>query len=235
MSNSETSKTLLILETVGLTALAFIVSLLLGVFFIVILIVMGYKADSTFALSGSSIIGQIGFLLIAFFYIRRRDVEVPFKIPSKSNLKYIVGGIVITLVTAISLLQIQSMLDLMSESVLQEIVEGNPIILIILAIISIVLVAPSEELLFRGAIQGRLRERFGPYPSIITSSLLFGSLHLLNFTGEILPTIFSALIIVVIGGILGWLYERSTNIIVPIFIHGIYNFILFVVSYFALM
>lgn len=234
MVESDKSRVWLILETVGLTVIAFIVSLLLGVAFIVPLIIMGYEADSTVALSGSTIIGQIGFLVVAFLFIRYRKIDLPFETPSRSNLKLIVGGVVLTLVTAFSLLQIQSMLGLMSKSVIQEFAESNPMILLILAVLSVVLVAPSEELLFRGAIQGRLRERFGPYPSLVTASLLFGSLHLLNFSGSILPTLMSALIIVVIGGILGWLYEKSENIVVPIIVHAIYNFIILVPSYFVI-
>ncbi|MFW6072375.1 MAG: CPBP family intramembrane glutamic endopeptidase [Thermoplasmatota archaeon] len=173
--------------------------------------------------------------IVAFFYIHYREVRVPFEVPSKSNLIYIGVGILVTLITALGLLQLQSMLDLMSKSIIQEVVENNPIILIVLAILSVVLVAPSEELLFRGAVQGRLRENFGPYASILTASLLFGSLHLLNFTGSILPTLMSAFIIVIIGGILGWLYEKTENLAVPILVHAMYNFILLVPSYFTMV
>ncbi len=235
MSRSEQSGIKLILETVGLTALAFIASLILGVIFVVGAILGGYGIGSTFTLAGSTIIGQVGFLLVAFFYIKYRDVKVPFELPSKSNLLYIVGGIGLTLLTALGLLQIQSMLGLMSESVIEDAARGNPMIILVLAILSITLIAPSEELLFRGAIQGRLHEHFGSYPSIITASLLFGSLHLLNFSGSIIPTVFSAFIIVVTGSILGWLYERTENLAVPITVHAIYNFILLVPSYFAMV
>jgi len=235
MATTEKSKVWLLLESVGLTGLAFIVSLMLGVALIVPLIIMGFSFDSTLVLSGSTILGQIGFLLVAILFIRYKKVELPFDIPSRSNFKYIVGGIVLTIGTAIGLLQLQSILDLMSKSAIQDMAESNPAILLILAVLSVVLVAPSEELLFRGAIQGRLRERFGPYFSIITASLLFGSLHLLNFTGSVLPTLMSAFIIVVIGGILGWLYEETKNIAVPITVHAIYNFILLIPSYFALV
>lgn len=235
MTTTEKSKVWLLLEAVGLTGLAFIVSLMLGVALIVPLIIMGFSLDSTLVLSGSTILGQIGFLLVAILFIRYKKIELPFDIPSRSNLKYIGGGIVLTIVTAIGLLQLQSILDLMSKSAIQDMAESNPVILLILAVLSVVLVAPSEELLFRGAIQGRLRERFGPYFSIITASLLFGSLHLLNFTGSVLPTLMSAFIIVVIGSILGWLYEQTKNIAVPITVHAIYNFILLVPSYFAIV
>lgn len=235
MSRSEQSSVKLVFETIGLTVLAFIASLILGAIFVVGAILGGYGTDSTFTLAGSTIIGQIGFLIIAFLYIRYRDVKVPFEVPSKSNLLYVGGGIGLTLVTALSLLQLQSILGLMSESVIEDAARGNPMILLVLAILSIVLIAPSEEFLFRGPIQGRLHEHFGPYPSIITASLLFGSLHLLNFSGSIIPTVFSAFIIVVTGSILGRLYERTENLAVPITVHAIYNFILLAPSYFAMV
>ena len=36
---------------------------------------------------------------------------------------------------------------------------------------------------FRGVIQGRLGRSFGPIAAVIESSLLFGSIHLRNYTG----------------------------------------------------
>ena len=37
--------------------------------------------------------------------------------------------------------------------------------------------------LFRGVIQGRLGRSFGPVAAVVGSSLLFGSIHLGNYTG----------------------------------------------------
>ncbi len=223
----------MILEVIGLTILAFIVSLVLGFIFYLSLGALGYDVDTTFALVGATILGQIAFLGLAYIYIHRQEVTFPFDIPSLSDLKYVFGGTLLALITAIVFSQVLLYFDLMPESVIEEIAETNPMFLIVLAILSVVLIAPAEELLFRGAIQGRLRSQFGPFPAIAVASLLFGSLHLFNYTGEVLSVVMTTSLIVVLGGILGALYERTENLVVPILIHAIYNFILLVPSYFA--
>jgi len=118
----------------------------------------------------------------------------------------------------------------MQDSLIEEMAESSPMILIILAVLSVVLIAPAEELLFRGAIQGKLREHFSPFPGIAGASILSGSLHLLNYGGDIISIILTTSIIVAIGGIIGALYEKTGNLTVPILVHGIYNFVLLVPS-----
>ncbi len=233
MSESKKSDGLVIFEVIGITLLALVISLVLGVVFLLILGSLGYDMETTFALGGATILGQIGFFFLAFIYIKNREITVPFEIPSRSDLKYVFGGTLLALTTAIVFSQILLYFDLMPESVIEEIAETSPIFLIVLAILSVVLIAPAEELLFRGAIQGRLRERLGTFSAIALASILFGSLHLFNYAGDILPIIMTTGLIVVIGGILGALYERTQNLAVPILVHAIYNFILLVPSYFA--
>lgn len=224
-----------IFEVFGVTLLALIVSLSVSVVFIIFLLFLGYDLTTTFAIGGAAVFGQVGFLIVAYFYIHRRKISVPLKTPSKSDLSYIGGGTVVALLTAVALSQILLYFDLMPNSVIEEMAESSPIILIILAVLSVVLIAPAEELLFRGAIQGKLREHFRPIPAIAGASILFGSLHLLNYGGDILSIILTTSIIVVIGGIIGALYEKTGNLTVPILVHGIYNFVLLISSYYAMV
>ncbi|MFW6304970.1 MAG: CPBP family intramembrane glutamic endopeptidase, partial [Candidatus Saliniplasma sp.] len=231
----QVSRTHPILEVIGVTLLALIVSLSVSVVFIIFLLFLGYDVTTTFAIGGAAVFGQIGFLLVAYFYIDRREINIPLKIPSKSDLLYIGGGTTITLITSIGVSQIFLYFDLMPDSVIDEMAQRSPIILIVLAVLSVVLIAPAEELLFRGAIQGKLREHFQPFPAIAGASILFGSLHLLNYTGGIISIIMSSLLIMIIGGMIGVLYERTENLTVPILVHGIYNFVLLVSSYYAMV
>ncbi|MFW6038325.1 MAG: CPBP family intramembrane glutamic endopeptidase [Candidatus Saliniplasma sp.] len=235
MSELQESRTHPILEVIGVTLLALIVSLSVSVVFIIFLLFLGYDVTTNFAIGGAAVFGQVGFLLVAYFYIDRREINIPLKIPSKSDLLYIGGGTTITLITSIGVSQIFLYFDLMPDSVIDEMAQRSPIILIVLAVLSVVLIAPAEELLFRGAIQGKLREHFQPFPAIAGASILFGSLHLLNYTGGIISIIMSSLLIVVIGGMIGVLYERTENLTVPILVHGIYNFVLLVSSYYAMV
>jgi hypothetical protein len=96
--------------------------------------------------------------------------------------------------------------------------------LLILIVASTLVIAPSEELLFRGAIQPYLRERLSSTAAIVGAAGLFAVTHLL---GLITATGVSALIPIGIAFIValgfGWLYERTETLIAPIVAHIGYN------------
>ena len=73
-----------------------------------------------------------------------------------------------------------------------------------------------EELLFRGLIQNRLREYTKPGYAIIFSALLFGLYH-----GNTLQVIYALLI----GLLLGYVYEKFHNIAAPIALHCFANIV----------
>ena len=97
--------------------------------------------------------------------------------------------------------------------------------------VAILLVGPFEELVFRGGVQGILRRTWGPSVAIALSSVLFGLVHWIALTGgggSRLPYITVA---AVLGLVLGYLYERTRNLVVPAVVHGLYNTVLFGVQY----
>lgn len=102
-----------------------------------------------------------------------------------------------------------------------------------LAVLSILVVAPAEEYLFRGVVQGRLRNSFGPAGAILAASLLFGSLHFGNWVGSPGTLVGWGLLIAAVGVVMGVLYELTGNLAVPIVAHGAYNFVLFTVGFFT--
>ncbi|WP_425498393.1 CPBP family intramembrane glutamic endopeptidase [Halogeometricum salsisoli] len=103
-----------------------------------------------------------------------------------------------------------------------------------MAALSVVLVAPAEEWLFRGVVQGRLRQGVGPTPAIAGSSLLFVSIHLANYSGSLLPVFAGASLIVVVGCVFGALSEYTDNLAVPIMTHATYNVVLLILSYMSI-
>lgn len=223
-----------VLELIGLTLVAFVIAVLAGVMFIVPMIVLGYDLDATLVLIGGTAAGQIGFLLVAYGYVRFRNVRVPIGVPSFSEWGYIVGGTIVALGAAIGISYLLARLDLLPGSAIDEAAALDPTLLLGLAALSILLVAPAEELLFRGAIQGRLRRQFGSIPAVVVASLLFGAMHLANYTGSILPILAGVGLISVVGAIFGLLYERTNNLAVPIVVHATYNVLLLVTGYLAL-
>lgn len=84
-----------------------------------------------------------------------------------------------------------------------------------------VVAAPAEELLFRGIIQGRLRQTFDAVPGILLAAVCFGLMHVpvavLSAGMEPASTFVETL---VSGAIFGVAYERTGNLLVPSVAHA---------------
>ena len=89
-----------------------------------------------------------------------------------------------------------------------------------LAVISL-LAGLGEEMLFRGVIQRAIENWVGPpsgvYIGLIGAAVLFGLAHFITLTYALLAGL--------IGLYLGWLFNETDNLLVPIFAHAVYDFI----------
>lgn len=94
--------------------------------------------------------------------------------------------------------------------------------------LSVLVVGPAEELFVRGGIQGLLKRAWGPWPAIVGASALFGSLHYIGGgSGALAYVVFSFLL----GILLGYVYERTGNLVVPALAHGVFNAVAFGLQY----
>jgi membrane protease YdiL (CAAX protease family) len=103
---------------------------------------------------------------------------------------------------------------------------GDPGYLLAMVVVSLCVVGPVEELLFRGVVQGRLRESWGVWPAILAATVLFGLSHV-SVSGGAAGIAAYILTATVLGVLLGYLYERTGTIVVPAVIHGVNNAVIF--------
>ncbi|WP_138004506.1 CPBP family intramembrane glutamic endopeptidase [Halalkalirubrum salinum] len=108
---------------------------------------------------------------------------------------------------------------------------GNPEYFFGMIIISLLLVGPAEELLFRGVLQARLRESWGAWPAIVLATIVFGAIHLPAIIGEPTQQYATLVVIALLGLVLGYLYERTRTIWVPAIVHGANNAVIFAIQY----
>jgi len=93
---------------------------------------------------------------------------------------------------------------------------GAPPEVAAVALLAGLLAAPvGEELFFRGFLQSWLRPRFGPKLAIVITAVLFGLMHV-GLPHNVLP-------LTVLGLMLGYLYERSGSLLVPVTLHFAFN------------
>jgi membrane protease YdiL (CAAX protease family) len=74
-----------------------------------------------------------------------------------------------------------------------------------------------EEALFRGVMQTALLARIPAWAAISLTAAAFGLAHALSLTYAVLAAL--------VGGYLGWLHVASGNLLVPILVHALYDFV----------
>lgn len=218
---------------VGLLLTGLLVSVVLGVAFTAPLLVFGGDLPGAVAFLALVTVGQVAFLVVGAAYVRRAD-GVTVRWPTRRDLAYAGGALVAALALVFGISTVAAAAGVApGGSVFDEPIAEEPAVALGLAVLSILLVAPAEELLFRGAIQGRLRRAFGPTGAIAGASLLFGSIHLANFTGSVVGAAVGAGVVTVGGAVFGIVYERTGNLLVPVVAHAAYNTTLLVMAYLA--
>ena len=74
-----------------------------------------------------------------------------------------------------------------------------------------------EEMLFRGVVQEWIAGPCGPWIGLLAAAVLFGLLHAVTLTYALLAGL--------IGLYLGWLWMETDNLLVPVTVHGLYDFL----------
>ena len=93
--------------------------------------------------------------------------------------------------------------------------------------IATVIISPIfEEILYRGLMYNKLKEISNAFIGVLISSILFALLHIPKY-GFGINTFFLFLV----GVLLTYCYEKTDNIYVPIFVHSINNFFIFLFNY----
>lgn len=101
---------------------------------------------------------------------------------------------------------------------------GDPVTYYLAMIaVSLAVVGPVEELLFRGVVQGGVRRAFDAVPAVLIAALAFGLIHLPSVSGTPAERWAYVGVVVALGAALGALYEWTDNVVVPGLAHGAYN------------
>jgi membrane protease YdiL (CAAX protease family) len=122
----------------------------------------------------------------------------------------------------------------LAEHSIAETIQADPAIALVFLPVSVLVVGPAEEFIYRGIIQTRLREVFDTGSAVAIAAVIFASVHFLayfdpgNVSGTIVTITF---LLLPLGAILGSVYEHTGNVVVPMLAHGLYNAITFALTY----
>jgi membrane protease YdiL (CAAX protease family) len=228
---------------VGLAAAGFLVSNLLLLPVVLVFSALEIPLQSTIGYAISTIVQGIAFVGVVLAYMRyaNRPTLLDIRWPSLENagrtlrdVGWVIVGIVLLFVAArVVGLVLQQLGFAPGTNQVVRAVKQNPTLALYLVVLSFVAVGPGEETLFRGGVQGTLRDAFSPVPAVFLSSALFGLAHATAIVAAsglsgIVGYILSAFLL---GLVLGGLYEYTENLLVPILVHGAYNAVLFAQLY----
>jgi len=175
---------------------------------------------------------------VALLYLRFRGRSVDsvgLRLPSVRELLIVVGGYAAAFVAAITGAVVIGVTGAPAgENQVAEFASADPTVLLWLVPASFLLIGPGEELLFRGIVQGRLRETFDPVPGVVLASALFAAVHFLALTGGAGGRLVTVTVLFFPALVFGAVYELTDNLVVPALVHGAYNATLFAFAYLAI-
>jgi hypothetical protein len=115
-----------------------------------------------------------------------------------------------------------------------EIALESPEVLLLLVPASFLLIGPGEELLFRGVVQGRLREVLSAPAAVGLASVVFAGVHYVALSGSANARLVTIGILLGPAVVFGTAYELTESVVVPALVHGAYNATLFGLLYVSL-
>lgn len=177
-----------------------------------------------------------GFLLAAvgFLAVTRDRELIRLDAVDARDVALVVGTILVLLAVQIAaVVALKAVGRSTGTNVATEAGQAGPVYFLFMIVVSLLVVGPAEELLFRGVIQGLLRRAWSAWPAIVLASLVFGLIHVPAVTGGPAEKLTYAAVAAVLGGVLGYVYERTQNLLVPALAHGGYNASLFAIQYAA--
>lgn len=182
------------------------------------------------------VVGQYvsyGGLAIAYLAQRGFDRDrivryLGVRVPSLKELAIVVGAwvVILGLLLVISVV-LQVLGAETADNQSAQLALDNPALVPLFVVASFLVIGPCEEVLYRGVVQGRLRESLPAAPSIVVASAVFAFVHVIALTGGISGRLTTVAVLFFPSLVFGAVYEYTKNIVVPSLLHGLHNAAIF--------
>lgn len=181
-----------------------------------------------------TILTGVGFVLVvlAYLQISDRSALLQARLPTLFDLGWAVLGMAALLATLVVVSALLQQLGIQpAQHRIEAVAREDPTVLLYMLPLAFLVIGPTEELLFRGAIQGLLRRAYAPFGAIVLASVMFAIGHVFALSGTDASRLSTILVILALGTILGAVYEATDNLVVPALVHGAYDAIAFTQIY----
>lgn len=218
-----------LLVAVGLSLVALVVSSLLSLGSLLFA-----SGTAVVAILSIYVLIQLGYLVTGWLYLRRwvADSTIRIERPDRHQLGWTVVSTLFLGGIAMGLGYVSTQAGIEIGRADQGLFLTNRTVVIGMAVLSLVLIAPVEEFFFRGVIQRRLTRTFSTPIAIGVTSLLFVLPHAIGYLGNLQSILFLSLAPFAMAVVVGALYEKFDNFLLPVLCHGVYNATLFLSTLF---
>ena len=189
----------------------------------------------------NQVVGQLGMALgtvlvvAVFFKLTDRDLSfLDLERPTLRDIAWVIGGIVVLFGVLYGITILMQVIGVESaDHATTQNAERAPEMLLVLIPLAILIIGPFEELLYRNVIQKALYETFSRAGAVVVASVIFAAVHVLAYSTAGLGAVIASLGTVFgLSIVLGVIYERTNNLVMPALVHGIYNAVIFTNLYF---
>ncbi|MFB6354121.1 MAG: lysostaphin resistance A-like protein, partial [Halobacteriales archaeon] len=203
--------------------------------------VAGDVGPSTGAVLSSLALG-IATVSVAWGYLQGtgRGLEfVDVRRPDRRDAGYVVAGLAAAVGLNLGIEALFRAVGLASaRHSLYDVARHDPGMLLVLIPLTILLIGPGEELLYRNVVQKSLYDAFSRPGAVVVASAIFAAAHVPAYSsaGATPLSVLNTLTIVfVLAVVLGVAYDRTRNVLVSALIHGGFNAIAFAATYVELV
>jgi hypothetical protein len=179
----------------------------------------------------------LGVVALGYLLVTGRGLDfLDVAWPTRRGWLYVLGGTVAMFALLAGLGALAEVLGIPSaEHGLVERAREAPMLLLAFVPLSLLAIGPGEELLSRNIVQKHLYDGFSRPAAVLVGTLVFAAIHLPAYATGPPPAIFATLLqLFVISLVLGIVYERTENVVVPALVHGTYNAVQFGLAYLAI-
>jgi membrane protease YdiL (CAAX protease family) len=176
-------------------------------------------------------------LLVGYLSVTDRSPSfVDLRRPTRRDAAYTVGGVVALFVGLVGLQAALSAIGAApSAHSVQAAAEEDPRLLLVLIPASLLLVGPGEELIYRNLVQKSMYGAVEGRTAVVVASGVFAIPHLTAFLGgSDAGTVASLGVVFLLSLVLGTVYLRTDNLLVPAVVHGSFNAVQFLLLYLEL-
>jgi membrane protease YdiL (CAAX protease family) len=195
-----------------------------------------YPPETALEYSVATTLGYLGSAAFVALYLRGRGLSLDYldvSIPSVRDLLVAVGGLFVLLLLLGAITAVIQQLGLpSSDSQIQQQAMENPTLALYFVALSFLVIAPVEELAYRNVVQKYLYEYFTGRSAVILGAAVFAAVHFSQYQdANPLATLTTLAVIFFLSLLLGYVYYRTENLVVPILVHGAFNALQFLAVY----